>query len=146
MSILLNFSHDYVCCDVSYVVYWIPWPHKHRIIHQDLFNRSTLSWFIGGNVFWWRPSLISNFWREPLECRRVSRDFWNLHTQNHLCANFHASFRKCTPRSKYVTYPPHYTPSNHCLAGLPPDLFQSNLSCKMVFARVPFALSTCPHV
>ena len=23
-------------------------------------------------------------------------------------AKFHASFRKCTPQSKYVTYPPHY--------------------------------------
>ena len=27
-------------------------------------------------MFWWRPSLISNFGREPLECRRVSRVFF----------------------------------------------------------------------
>ena len=37
------------------------------------------------------------------------------------------------------------TPSNHCLAGLPRDLFPSALPGKMVFARVPFDVTTCPH-
>ena len=81
------------------MVYWIPWPQKHKNRHQDHRNRMSFSRFIVKNVFWWRPSLISNFRREPLECRRVSRDFWNLHTQNPPRAKFHASFRKCTPNS-----------------------------------------------
>ena len=81
------------------MVYWIPWPQKHKNRHQDHRNRMSFSRFIVKNVFWWRPSLTSNFRREPLECRRVSRDFWNLHTQNPPRAKFHASFRKCTPNS-----------------------------------------------
>ena len=81
------------------MVYWIPWPHKHKNRHQDHRNRMSFSRFIVKNVFWWRPSLTSNFRRQPLECRRVSRDFWNLHTQNPPRAKFHASFRKCTPNS-----------------------------------------------
>ena len=81
------------------MVYWIPWPQKHRNRHQDHRNRMSFSRFIVKNVFWWRPSLISNFRREALECRRVSHDFWNLHTQNPPRAKFHASFRKCTPNS-----------------------------------------------
>ena len=37
-----------------------------------------------------------------------------------------------------------FTSSNHCLAGLPCDLLTSTLPCNMVlFARVPFALTTC---
>ena len=40
---------------------------------KDRLKRSTLSRFIGGNVFWWQQSLISNFGWEPLELRRVSR-------------------------------------------------------------------------
>ena len=34
--------------------------------------------------------------------------------------------------------------SNHCLAGLPRDLSPSTLPYNMVFARVPFTLTTCP--
>ena len=70
------------------MVYWIPWTQTHRNRHQDHRNRMSFSRFTVKNVFWWRPSLISNFRREPLECRRVSRDFWNLHTQNPLGQSF----------------------------------------------------------
>ena len=35
--------------------------------------------------------------------------------------------------------------SSHCLADLPRDLFPSTLYCKIVFGRVPFALTTCPN-
>ena len=39
-----------------------------------------------------------------------------------------------------------FTSFNHCLkCCFPRDIFQSTLSCEMVLARVPFALTTCPN-
>ena len=46
----------------------------------------------------------------------------------------HMSFNLSSVRS--------FTSSNHCLAGLPLYMFPSTLPCRMVFARVPFALTT----
>ena len=37
-----------------------------------------------------------------------------------------------------------FTSTNHCLAGLPCDLFPSTIYCKMVFFRVLTTLTTCP--
>ena len=51
--------------------------------------------------------------------------------------SFHISF-KLSPVHSFMS-------SNHCFASLTRDLFTSTLLCKMVFASVPFAITTCPN-
>ena len=60
-SIVLNCHHEFVCYDISCVVYLIPSSQKHRNKRNDHFILGTFSRFVGQNVFWWRPSYASFF-------------------------------------------------------------------------------------
>ena len=92
------------------MVYWIPSPHKHRKRHQYHRNRMSFSRFTVKNVFWWRPSLISNFRRKPLECRRVSREFLKSTYSKPPWGKVSCFFPEVHTK---FTYPPHYTAKQH---------------------------------
>ena len=59
-------------------------------------------------LFCWWPSWISQFWREPLDGFRGSRDFWIQRPQKPHGTSFGAFCTKCTSQPFFVTYHPHY--------------------------------------
>ena len=52
----------------------------------------------------------------------------------------------CTYLILFQLNPVHsFISSNHCLAGLLRDISPSSFPCNVMFAMVPFALTTCPN-